>query len=143
VHAVTRMEGEPFAMIIGGEEKRVAHDGPRHSALYEIDGPHVLVSREWANAVKRDAGPARCDRSPATAGMGSTATLAAFIPWLDRDGRFGAADDGGCGTMDGAEDSIASPLSYQRGARTSRGAMPGSRSDSARTPTPTIETSPR
>ena len=52
VHAVTRMEGEPFAVSIGGEEKRVTHDGPRHSALYEIDGPHVLVSREWATAVE-------------------------------------------------------------------------------------------
>ena len=52
VHAVARMEGEPFAMSIGGEEKRVTHDGPRHSALYEIDGPHVLVSREWAKAVE-------------------------------------------------------------------------------------------
>jgi len=52
VHAVTRVEGEPFAVSIGGEEKQVAHDGPRHSALYEIDGPHVLVSREWAKAVE-------------------------------------------------------------------------------------------
>jgi hypothetical protein len=52
VHAVSRMQGEPFAISIGGEEKRVAHDGPRHSALYEIDGPHVLVSREWAKAVE-------------------------------------------------------------------------------------------
>ncbi len=33
VHAVARMEGEPFAMNIGGEEKRVALDGPRHSAI--------------------------------------------------------------------------------------------------------------
>jgi hypothetical protein len=30
----------------------VAHDAPRHSALYEIDGPHVLVSPEWAKAVE-------------------------------------------------------------------------------------------
>lgn len=52
VHAVTRMEGEPFAMSIGGEEKPVTHDGPRHSALYEIDGPEVLVSRERAKAVE-------------------------------------------------------------------------------------------
>ncbi len=37
---------------IGGEEKRVPHDGPRYSALFEIDGPHVLVSREWAKAVE-------------------------------------------------------------------------------------------
>lgn len=52
VHAVTRIVGEPFAVSIGGEEKRVAADGPRHSALYEIDGPHVLVSSEWARAVE-------------------------------------------------------------------------------------------
>ena len=52
VQSVARMEGEPFAISIGGEEKRVPHDGPRHSALYEIDSPHVLVSREWAKAVE-------------------------------------------------------------------------------------------
>jgi|ERR1044071_3264357 hypothetical protein len=52
VHAVTRMEGEPFGFNIGGEEKRISHDGPRHSAIYEMDGPHVLVSREWAKAVE-------------------------------------------------------------------------------------------
>ena len=52
VIAVTRIEGEPFVLSIGGEEKRVAHDGPRHSALYEIDDPTVLVSREWAQAVE-------------------------------------------------------------------------------------------
>jgi hypothetical protein len=31
-----------------GEEKRITQDGPRYTAIYEIDGPHVLVSREWA-----------------------------------------------------------------------------------------------
>jgi hypothetical protein len=52
VHAVARLEGEPFAMSLGGQERRVAHEGPRYSALYEIDGPHVLVSPEWAKAVE-------------------------------------------------------------------------------------------
>ena len=52
VHAVTRLEGEPFAMSIGGQEKKVAHEGARHSAVYEIDSPHVLVSPEWAKAVE-------------------------------------------------------------------------------------------
>jgi hypothetical protein len=52
VHAVTRVEGESFVMSIGGEERTVAYDGPRHSAIYEIDGPHVLVSREWTKAVE-------------------------------------------------------------------------------------------
>ena len=50
VHAVARIEGEPFAISIGGEERRVERASPRYSALYEIDGPHVLVSREWAMA---------------------------------------------------------------------------------------------
>jgi hypothetical protein len=52
VHAVARIVGEPFAMSIGGEQKQVAHDGPRYSALYEIDGPGVLVSPEWAKAAE-------------------------------------------------------------------------------------------
>jgi hypothetical protein len=50
VHAVARITTEPFVISIGGEEKRVAQDGPRHSAIYEIDGPDVLVSHEWAKA---------------------------------------------------------------------------------------------
>ena len=52
VHAVARMEGEPFAVSIGGEQKRVMPEGPRHSALYEIDGPEVLVSPAWTKAVE-------------------------------------------------------------------------------------------
>jgi hypothetical protein len=58
VHAVARLEGEPFAISIGGQEKSVAHEGPRHSAIYEIDGPHVLVSREWAEADEAGRWPA-------------------------------------------------------------------------------------
>ncbi len=52
VHAVTRAEGEPFALSIGGKETKVPHEGARHSAIYEIDGPHVLTSPEWAKAVE-------------------------------------------------------------------------------------------
>jgi hypothetical protein len=52
VRAVTRMAGEPFAVSIGGAEKKVAHDGPRYSAVYEIDGPQVLTSPAWAEAVE-------------------------------------------------------------------------------------------
>lgn len=50
VHAVTRIEGEPFVISIGGEETRIEQASPRYSAVYEIDGPHVLVSSEWAKA---------------------------------------------------------------------------------------------
>jgi hypothetical protein len=52
VHAVTRIKGEPFTVSIGGAEQQVTHDGPRYSAIYEIDGPHVLVSAAWARAVE-------------------------------------------------------------------------------------------
>jgi hypothetical protein len=50
VHSVARMTGEPFVLNIGGEEKKIGHDGPRYTAIYEIDGPDVLTSREWAVA---------------------------------------------------------------------------------------------
>jgi len=52
VQAVMRMEGEPFTISIGGQERKVDREGPRHSALYEIDSPHVLTSPEWAMAVE-------------------------------------------------------------------------------------------
>jgi hypothetical protein len=50
VHAASRLKGEPFAMSIGGEEKRVDHTGATYCAIYEIDGPQVLTSAEWAKA---------------------------------------------------------------------------------------------
>ena len=52
VHAVTRIAGEAFAISIGGEEKAVSHQGPRYSAIYEIDGPQVLTSPQWTTAVE-------------------------------------------------------------------------------------------
>jgi len=59
VRAVTRIKGAPFAMSIGGEEKKVAHDGPVYSAIYEIDGPHVLTSQTWAKAVEAGRWPSQ------------------------------------------------------------------------------------
>jgi hypothetical protein len=52
VRAVTRLKGEPFVLSIGGAEKQIAHDGPRYSAIYDIDSPDVMVSPEWARAVE-------------------------------------------------------------------------------------------
>jgi hypothetical protein len=57
VHAVARMVGGPFAVSIAGAEKQVAHDGARYTAMYEIDGPHVLVCPEWAKAVEEGRWP--------------------------------------------------------------------------------------
>jgi hypothetical protein len=59
VHAVTRMVGEHFAMSISGAEKKMAHDGARYNAIYEIDGPHVLNSPEWAKAVEEGRWPSQ------------------------------------------------------------------------------------
>ena len=50
VHAATRIKGEPFALSIGVGTKIISHEGARYSAVYEIDGPQVLVSPEWAKA---------------------------------------------------------------------------------------------
>jgi hypothetical protein len=39
-----------LGMSIGGGKTNIPHEGARYSAVYEIDGPHVLVSPEWAKA---------------------------------------------------------------------------------------------
>ena len=57
VRAVTRMAGEHFAVSIGGAEKKVVHEGPRYSAVYEIDDPRVLTSPEWTKAVEEGRWP--------------------------------------------------------------------------------------
>ena len=46
----TRVKGEDFARSIGGEERQIAHEGARYSAIYELEGPHVLTSAAWAKA---------------------------------------------------------------------------------------------
>jgi len=50
VRSATRTKGEAFEVSIGGVTRTVAHEGARYSAVYEIDGPHVLVSEDWAKA---------------------------------------------------------------------------------------------
>jgi hypothetical protein len=50
VHAATRIKGEAFELSIGGGMRTIVHEGTRYSAVYEIDGPHVLVSPDWAKA---------------------------------------------------------------------------------------------
>ena len=50
VHGASRMAGEAFTLKIGGVESKKQHEAPRYTAIYEIDGPHVLLSPEWAKA---------------------------------------------------------------------------------------------
>ena len=53
VHAVTRLKAEPFAIAMGGNVNEVGTEGiPRYAAFYEIDGPEVLQSEAWAEAVE-------------------------------------------------------------------------------------------
>jgi hypothetical protein len=51
VRGVTRLKTEPAAFNIGGERKELDGKGhARYLALYELDSPAVLLSKEWAAA---------------------------------------------------------------------------------------------
>ncbi len=53
VLSVTRLTAEPLTMSMGGERRTIVVEGePRYSAIYEIESPAVLVSKEWAEAVE-------------------------------------------------------------------------------------------
>jgi hypothetical protein len=44
---------EPLSLSIGGDKRQIVVEGePKHSAIYEIESPEVLVSREWGEAVE-------------------------------------------------------------------------------------------
>lgn len=54
VHSIKRYIAEPVIMIIGGEKRTMVAEGePKYSAVYEIDGPEVLLSEPWAAAVDK------------------------------------------------------------------------------------------
>ena len=58
VRGVTRMKTEPATFNIGGERKVL--DGgsePTYVAIYEIDSPDVLLSKEWAEAAEKGRWP--------------------------------------------------------------------------------------
>jgi hypothetical protein len=58
VIAAARFEIQPFSMIIGGERRTMDPQGaPRFHALYELDGPEVLLSEAWAKAVDQGRWP--------------------------------------------------------------------------------------
>ncbi len=53
VISITRLKTEPLTMSIGGEERTIVAEGePAYTAIYEIESPEVLVSKEWAEAVE-------------------------------------------------------------------------------------------
>ena len=52
VISVARFKKRELTMVIGGERRTIEIEGePRYTALYELDGPEVLVSDGWAGAV--------------------------------------------------------------------------------------------
>lgn len=57
VLSAQRMEGVPFSLAIGGQVEHKPHDGPRFTAIYEIESPEVLSSKEWAAAVEKGRWP--------------------------------------------------------------------------------------
>jgi hypothetical protein len=58
VRAITRATAEPFSMTMGGATRRVETGAePMFTAIYEIDGPEVLTSAAWAEAVERGRWP--------------------------------------------------------------------------------------
>jgi hypothetical protein len=58
VKAVTRMKTEPAAFDLAGERKLLDGGGePTYVAIYEIDSPAVLLSKEWADAAEKGRWP--------------------------------------------------------------------------------------
>jgi hypothetical protein len=63
VRSVTRMKGEPARFAIAGAVRELPAPSPIYTAIYEIDDPQVLQSPEWAEAVERGGGRAKCART--------------------------------------------------------------------------------
>lgn len=51
---VTRWKTEPAAFVIAGEIKPIDGAGmARYTALYELDSPDILTSKEWGEASEK------------------------------------------------------------------------------------------
>lgn len=58
VFSCVRCTNEPLELAIAGGRKKIFIEGePRYSAMYEIEGPEVLVSDAWAKAVDQGRWP--------------------------------------------------------------------------------------
>jgi len=57
VRAITRIKGERFDFAIAGTVTSTPAPSPIYSAVYEVDGPEVLSSAAWAEAVERGRWP--------------------------------------------------------------------------------------
>jgi hypothetical protein len=59
VRGATRIAGENFTMSLAGEEIKKQHEGPRYTAIYEIDSPQVLLSPAWRQAAEAGRWPSQ------------------------------------------------------------------------------------
>ena len=59
VISVARFKTEKeMTLVVGGQRRTVQIEGePTYNALYEIEGPEILTSRAWANAVDQGRWP--------------------------------------------------------------------------------------
>lgn len=58
VISVTRLVAQPLTMSMGGQQQTIVAEGePKHTALYEIESPDVLLSDAWAEAVEEGRWP--------------------------------------------------------------------------------------
>jgi len=58
VVSAARFKRQPVTMILGGERRTiVVENEPRYNALYELDGPEVLLSPAWAKVVDQGRWP--------------------------------------------------------------------------------------
>jgi hypothetical protein len=57
VQSAQRMAGADFAFSVAGKTEKKTHEEPRFTAIYEIDSPDVLASKEWAAAVEKGRWP--------------------------------------------------------------------------------------
>jgi hypothetical protein len=60
VVSIARFEREELTMSIGGEKRMIKIENePKYAAIYELESPEALVSKEWADAVERGRWPSQ------------------------------------------------------------------------------------
>ena len=54
VISIARFKTDQLCLAIGGEVKNIVVDNqPTHTAIYAIESPDVLISKEWSDAVEK------------------------------------------------------------------------------------------
>lgn len=54
VISIARFKTNQLRLAIGGEVKNiVTEDQPTHTAIYALESPDVLISKEWSEAVEK------------------------------------------------------------------------------------------